>query len=249
MSPATVFLAIAFATSLGDKAESSQRELVFLAEDRPVFLRMRTTLGGQSFEQAWPDSIRALVTCLDRDGDGKLSKKEADKDVLAAFVRLANGPAAVQTAGNLDLPTKDGFVSTDALIEALRAPIGPFRVQLGQRVSGRTDALFEHLDQDKDGQLTRRELGVIAGSLRRLDLDDNEVISADELEPFNNPAAFARAENANNRRERYLALPPVVEIVAGEESSKKMISVSGLTNRQVEERLNLTALASTEDEE
>lgn len=226
MTAASALLALALAAAApADVAPATAatgregaRDLVFLAEDRPVFLRLRVMTGDRPFDAAWPASVRAIHACLDRDGDGRLTTKEADKDALAALVRLTNGGAAALPRGDLDGRPKDGVVSTDELAEALRPALGPFLVQVDRVASGRTDALFDHLDQDKDGQLTRPELAAIAGSLRRLDLDDNEMISADELEPFNNPAAMARAQNTSERRARYSALPPVVELVAGESS-------------------------------
>ena len=68
----------------------------------------------------------------------------------------------------------------------------------------------------RTAQLTRPELAAIAGSLRPLDLDDDEMISADELEPYNSPAFTALMEESSDRRARFTALPPVVELVAGE---------------------------------
>src|SRR5262249_23601359 len=118
--------------------------------------------------------------------------------------------------GELDVAPKDGIVSIDELAEALRPILGPFRLQFARQAIGRTDALFDQLDRDQDGALTRLELSAIAGSLRPLDLDDNEMISADELEPFNSPAFTALMEQSSERRARFTAQPPVVELVAGE---------------------------------
>ena len=96
--------------------------------------------------------------------------------------------------------------------------LSPFRLQAGRQAVGRTDALFEQLDRDKDEQLTRPELAAIAGSLRPLDLDDDETISALELEPFSSPAFTAMMEESSERRARLNALPAVIELVAGESS-------------------------------
>ena len=220
MRPAAALALAVLLAPASARGEDAQ-VVAFLAEDRPVFLRLRVTTGDRPFDAAWPDSIKAILASLDRDGDGKLTAKEADKNALAALVRLLTaGAEAAPTAVDPDAAPKDGVVSADELAEALRPALGPFRVQVGRTAPGRTDALFDHLDRDKDGQLTRSELAVIAGSLRRLDLDDNEMISADELEPFNNPAVAVRVDAAADRRARVAALPPAVEVVDGESSSR-----------------------------
>jgi Ca2+-binding EF-hand superfamily protein len=194
------------------------RHLIFLAENRPVFLCLRVMSRDRPFEASWIDSVRALHTSLDRNGDGTVTTKEADEKVFLALVRLAAGATVPSPRVELDVQPKDGKVSIDELAEALRPILGPFRLQIGRQAIGRTDALFDQLDRDKDGVLTRPELAAIAGSLRPLDLDDNEMISADELEPFNSPAYTALMEESSERRARFTALPPVAEIVAGESS-------------------------------
>jgi Ca2+-binding EF-hand superfamily protein len=200
-------------------AESdAARHLIFLAEHRPIFLRLRVTSQGRPFEASWIDSVRALHASLDRNGDGMLTTKEADPEVLTALVRLATGAAVPAALGELDVNPKDGAVSIDELAEAVRPILGPFRLQVGRQPIGRTDALFDQLDRDKDGELTRAELAAIAGSLRPLDLDDNEMIGADELDSFNSAAFTALVEESSERRPRFAAFPPVVELVAGESS-------------------------------
>ena len=63
----------------------------------------------------------------------------------------------------MDVSPKDGVISVDELAEVLRASSGPFRVQVDGLADRRTDALFDHLDRDKDGQLTRPELAASSG--------------------------------------------------------------------------------------
>jgi Ca2+-binding EF-hand superfamily protein len=194
------------------------RQLIFLAENRPIFVRLRVTSQGRPFESLWIDSLRILHATLDRNGDGKLTTKEADQKAIAALMRLATNSAVAPTRIELDVDPKDGIVSMKELTEAVRPILGPFQLQFGRQALGRTDALFDYLDRDKDGQLTRDELAAIAGSLRPLDLDDDETISADELEPFNNPALSSLMEETSQRRARYAALPLVFERVEGESS-------------------------------
>jgi Ca2+-binding EF-hand superfamily protein len=224
MMGASAFMVLALVAVLPQEpapaaAESeAARHLIFLAEHRPIFLRLRVTSQGRPFEASWIDSVRMLHASLDRNGDGTLTTKEADPEVLTALVRLATGAAVPSAFGELDVNPKDGTVSIDELAEAVRPILGPFRLQVGRQPIGRTDALFDQLDRDKDGELTRPELAAIAGSLRPLDFDDNEMIGADELDSFNSAAFTALVEESSERRPRFAAFPPVVELVAGESS-------------------------------
>jgi Ca2+-binding EF-hand superfamily protein len=222
MTFSVALLALSFAGTLAQNppataGKGSVRDLVFLAEDRPVFLRLRISQGDQPFESQWISSVQRIHQSLDRDGDGKLTTKEATPELVTAVVRLATGAPVTLPRQEIDVNPKDDVVSQEELAEVLRPILGPFRLQAGRQVVGRTDALFDQLDRDKDGQLTRLELAGIAGSLRPLDLDDNEMISADELTPFNSPAETSMEETAGTRS-NFTALPSVVELIAGESS-------------------------------
>jgi Ca2+-binding EF-hand superfamily protein len=66
----------------------------------------------------------------------------------------------------------------------------PFRFQFtAGAAQSSTDLLFDHLDRDKDRQLSRSELASIVGSLHRLDRDANELIDAEEILMASPPAA------------------------------------------------------------
>ena len=194
----------------------SIQDLIFLGDNRPLFLRLRMTLGTQPFRLAWMNSVKAMHSYLDRNNDGTVSKEEADRGALSTLVRVANGGATAMPRGDLDVHPKDGVVSVDELSDALRTALGPFRVQPGKISGGKTDALFEHLDRDKDGKLSRAELADAASSLHKLDLDDDELIDGPELEPFANPTAM-QMDDAAGRRGR-TPEAPVVELFPDDSS-------------------------------
>jgi Ca2+-binding EF-hand superfamily protein len=224
MIATAAFLVLALAAAPAQEPAPAASEsdtghhLIFLAENRPIFVRLRVARNGQPFDAQWIDSVRALHASLDRNGDGILTTSEAAPKIVAGLARLAAGPGEALAIGELDIAPKDGKVSIDELALALRPVLGPFRLQVGRQAVGRTDALFEQLDRDKDEQLTRPELAAIAGSLRALDLDDDEMISADELEPYSGPELAAAIEGSSGRRSRIASVPPVIELVAGESS-------------------------------
>ena len=221
MTPAVAVLALALAGSLAqDPAPGeagSARDFVFFAEDRPVFLRIRVRLGDEAFESQWIHSVELIHKSLDRDGDGKLTTKEATPETSSPRLSVLRSARRSRF-----LARRSTSIPRTTSSRSPSLPIGSSQssttwLQAGRQVVGRTDALFDQLDRDKDGQLTRLELAAIAGSLRPLDLDDNEMISADELSPFNSPAETAMEDNAGVRSS-FSAQPSVVELVAGESS-------------------------------
>ncbi|MDR3621737.1 MAG: EF-hand domain-containing protein [Paludisphaera borealis] len=204
-----------------DPTAASDREgpqdLVFLADGRPVFIRLKFDTGSRGFRSAWLDAVKELHGYLDRDGDGTLTRQEADRGGLPAMVRAATGNNAALPTADLDADPRDGKVSLDELAAVLRPALGPFRVQVDRLAVEKTDALFNQLDRDKDGRLSQAELRSAVASLRRFDLDDDEQISPDELDPFRNPTA-ALFEVDDTRRGRFTAVPPVIELSAEDPS-------------------------------
>src|SRR5437899_11830889 len=55
------------------------QDLVFLGDHGPVILRLHILIDGKPFPTVWDDAIRSLFNYLDRNGDGVLSKQEAER--------------------------------------------------------------------------------------------------------------------------------------------------------------------------
>ena len=198
--------------SSSDANRDAVQDVIFLSETRPIFIRLRLDAEGKAFRVAWLDTMKAIHTYLDRNKDGTLTKDEADRGSLPMMVRAATGGAAALPRADLDSNPKDGKVSVEELADVLRPALGPFRVQIGRVAVERNDALFTLLDRDKDGMVTRAELAAAVTSLHRFDLDSDELIDPNELEPFSNPMA-AQTEDLT-RRGKYSAVPPVIELSA-----------------------------------
>jgi Ca2+-binding EF-hand superfamily protein len=199
------------ASSASGRDRDGAQDVIFLGDGRPVFIRLRLDTGGRGFRAAWLDAVKAVYADLDRDGDGVLTDKEADRGGLPTMVRAATGGAAALPRADLDANPRDGKVSLDELADVLRPALGPFRVQINRLSVEKADALFNHLDRDKDGALSRDELASAVASLRRFDLDDDELLDPGELEPFDNPMA-SQFEDDQTRRGRFTAVPPVIEL-------------------------------------
>ncbi len=199
-----------------DLERDAVQDVIFLSDARPIFIRLRLDAGGRPFRAAWLDTVKAIHAYLDRDKDGILTKDEADRGSLPVMVRAATGGAAALPRADLDSNPKDGKVSLLELADVLRPALGPFRIQIGRVAVDRNDALFNLLDKNSDGMLTKDELAAAVTSLHRFDLDTDELIDPNELEPFSNPIA-AMTEDLT-RRGKFSAVPPVIDFSAEDPS-------------------------------
>jgi Ca2+-binding EF-hand superfamily protein len=174
------------------------QDVLFLGDERPLFVRFHIKLGDTGFRTAWSDFIGRLHRYLDGDGDGVVTVQEAQRGNWPQMVQGigvavpapgGGGPAM----GSLDANPKDGQVSLAELTRYVRTNMGydEIGVQQGPPPDPKTQALFDHLDLDHDGSLSLAELSADATDrcLARLDLNDDELIDLVELKPFENAYA------------------------------------------------------------
>lgn len=192
---------LGFALTAG-AAERDVQDFVYLGEKGPVLIRLHVRIDGKPLVDVWEQFMGRLFDYLDVDGDGVLSKTEAAR-VPPPPVLFNNAPNFVGQRPNLPQALDkngDGKISRAELAEWYRR-IGaePFqfrsgnpgmenRVQLiieGQvqlpSVDAINDKLFKLLDGNNDGKLSREELSRAATVLQKLDLDDDDMVSIQEM--------------------------------------------------------------------
>jgi Ca2+-binding EF-hand superfamily protein len=170
------------------------QDLVFLGEARPVHVRLHLFSDGKPFPAVWDEFMRGLFEYLDRNGDGVLTRDEAERAPRAQNLKAAlagnfmtGGPGSTATMAQLDA-NRDGKVTQEELTAYYRRfALTAFQVNYTRVYGGGenplTEALFRHLDTNKDGVLSREEVQAAAAALAKLDLDDDECISPNELVP------------------------------------------------------------------
>jgi Ca2+-binding EF-hand superfamily protein len=184
-------LAIPVALTGATPDASHAQRVVLLADSRLVLLDLQVRLDGKPLAAAWRRYLDRLFADLDRDGDGVLNKTEAARAPSVAFLNsFLQGGLSLEAAANvapfaaLDA-NRDGQVSRQEF-DAYYQGCGLDRVQIvpgpdRDEAAALTDTLFALLDRDGDGKLSKEELGRAGEALRRIDLNEDEWITPEEL--------------------------------------------------------------------
>ncbi len=157
-------------------------KLLFLGPVRPVVMRMHITINGRALEAVWQEYFDRALRRLDVDGNEHFSGGE-----LRSVARLAAGgrgepdPALVTQLERLAAEQQVGL-SRSAAFEWLRTAAPPLAVVQVAAPRGAAPALFNLLDQDADGALAPEELTLAVQSASRRDFNDNQLLTAAELQ-------------------------------------------------------------------
>jgi Ca2+-binding EF-hand superfamily protein len=189
---AAALLALApFAGAAEPPGGGDARDVLLLADAGPVLLRLHVRIDGRPVAAAWGRYLGRLFADLDRDGDGALGKAEASRapapDFLHSFLHgtLNLGAAAGTVSFDKLDADGDGRVSRREFAAYYRRiPFDRPRVVVVPdrgKQAALTDAPFRLLDRDGDGKLSKEELSGAAASLRKVDLNEDEWITPEEL--------------------------------------------------------------------
>jgi Ca2+-binding EF-hand superfamily protein len=188
-----------------------EQEFVFLAEARPVLVRVRVEADGKSLLAAWDDFMKYLFAYLDTNKDGVLSKDEAERTMNPEQLTLGSfgifaGLNAKEKMEALDA-NKDGKVTLDELKTYYQKKnFTPFQFELNLNAPDplaqlsylgiRTDpdnatlskSVFALLDTNKDGKISKAELMAAQAVLLERDENEDEILTTQELAPDAKPA-------------------------------------------------------------
>jgi Ca2+-binding EF-hand superfamily protein len=172
---------------------SDELRFVYLTDKGPVRIAMHLRYGDRPYQAAFQDWAKKFFAHFDTDKSGALSPAEAGRLLDPNFLStIAQGGItggrfnAVQFA-TLDTD-KDGKVSDREFINYLgRASLGGFRFSMdesaAQSATRVNDALWRLLDANRDGKLSKDEVARMPGLMTKLDENENEYLTEDELVP------------------------------------------------------------------
>ncbi len=190
------------------------QDFVFLAQSRPILVRLRVRAEGKPLASAWNDFMKYLFTSLDRDGDGVLSEREVERAPRVEQLMGGIGEDGMRSRSKVSLfrkaldANKDGKVSLAELSACYRQNgMTPFQFQFdgtpnagmdaivlaygGSKpepsVSQVSRAIFDLIDANKDGKLTQKELDAAPSLLLARDENEDEILTAREIVPQEKP--------------------------------------------------------------
>jgi Ca2+-binding EF-hand superfamily protein len=169
------------------------QDVLYFSGTRPVLFRLHLYIDGKPFSVRWNEYFSQLFKYLDRDDNGVLDKIELSR--MPGAQQLANlsqgmyqlGPNQGAPAfGDVDANSDGKVTFEEFVLYYQRNGIQPVRLNGAPGVNGQsaqlTNLLFSILDANKDGKLSRAELEAAPNVLRKFDQDDDELITAFELQ-------------------------------------------------------------------
>ncbi|MEK6257700.1 MAG: hypothetical protein AABP62_03685 [Planctomycetota bacterium] len=230
-----VLLFAAVAVFASDSPPVETHQVLYLADAGVVVLRLSVVVEGEGPKQCHEKFVDALLKSLDKNGDGVVTVEEARGRIPtpreAQQLQLGTGTEPVAMDASPDGNPKDGKITRGELLAYFkRLGLSPFSVQYvprqaqpdpntGAMANVATDApLFDRLDANSDKKLSKDELAKALEVLRKLDRDDDETISAIELQEVPNQAVLRNPRAMNNNVAP--AANPFVSLSGGESIQK-----------------------------
>lgn len=177
-------------------ADCDTYDLVLLAPNAPIFIRLHIQLDGTSLKTVRRSYAETLLKQYDENTNGVLDKDEAPK--IPPLLNSA-GMRDIQSVSEswvaVDCNPADDQVTVNELADWIDRVLGaPFALTTRSPRATQSIDLFSQLDLDGNGRLSHDELRKAEQTLRKLDLDEDETFTFDELSPVPVPSGGRPAD-------------------------------------------------------
>lgn len=193
-----------------------QVHFLILGDLAPVFVRLQLFSDGKPIDESARALANRIVEYLDKDQSQGIAEKEFAASILSSPMATGQETAAPSFA-ELDADS-DGNLTVEELHAAITSRLPGTRLAQGQALDPRVLELFRYLDVNYDNALTQEEFVHSDESLGRFDLDDDELISIEELGGYLNPV-MGQARMRDNETGPIRLLP----LAASDRSTRKRL--------------------------
>ena len=181
--------------------EDENLDVLYFGEAGPTFLRFRVRINGRGYRSNWDGFLARLYKFADADDDGILTEAEARRPGWSQLLANPNGgffefgASSPAPGGRTDGPRAEGRAGLAGGLLEVRPRRPRAKVPAGgpgssSRTNNPVDqSTFNQLDENRDGALSTAELASAEGLIRRLDVDEDEMLDQGELDPNRNPFA------------------------------------------------------------
>lgn len=177
-------------------------DFIFFTESAPIFLRLDLRLDGEDSTKIWQQFTDTVFASLDSDNDNLLTETECDAGTIAR--RLTRLGIVLPANWRQTMSSRTGSLVTKSQFTNLVRELGSSPISVNSvrpTANSSATSLFARFDLDGDGRLSSAEMNYSA-NIHKLDLDDDESISRDEVQAASNRLAPAmQNQNSNQMNE------------------------------------------------
>lgn len=163
-------------TATGAEVSYGQHDMLLLLPAGPMHLRVMIASQGKSLEQSRRDYLGRLVTMLDTDMDGKVSRDETSNHPLFTTSRRFQGNKFLSS-----LRSKRPFTEQELALAVDRAAGQLVTYRQNNALAEQDLSVFNVLDQDQSGLIDRAEMVLAAAGIADRDSDFDQCITFDEF--------------------------------------------------------------------